>query len=267
MPARSRSGRRDGCGILRLVQLDLPFVALDSMAPTSESALAPTRVRTIAPTGDGAIVPESARRIAPTSDSVIAPTSVSRIAPTVDSAIAPTSDSAIAPVYFVRHRRARRYLLRVDHDGRVRVTIPRGGSKREADAFARRHVDWVARQRARLTPSAFGLEEKRERREQARAELPGRLRELADQFGIPVARVSIRNQRTRWGSCGRDGHITLNWRLVLMPPEVRDYVLIHELMHVRRLDHSPAFWKLVAAACPGYREARQWLRLHGPALR
>ena len=77
---------------------------------------------------------------------------------------------------------------------------------------------------------------------------------------MSVAGVSIRNQRTRWGSCGRDGHISLNWRLVLMPPEVRDYVLIHELMHLRRLDHSPAFWKLVAAACPGYREARQWLR-------
>jgi len=79
--------------------------------------------------------------------------------------------------------------------------------------------------------------------------------------------VSIRNQRTRWGSCGRDGSISLNWRLVLMPAAVRDYVLIHELMHLKRLDHSPAYWKLVAAACPGYREARQWLRSNGPALR
>ena len=52
-----------------------------------------------------------------------------------------------------------------------------------------------------------------------------------------------------------------------MPPAVRDYVLIHELMHLRRLDHSPAYWKLVAAACPDYRDARQWLRLNGPALR
>ena len=66
---------------------------------------------------------------------------------------------------------------------------------------------------------------------------------------------------------GRDGRISLNWRLVLMPPAVRDYVLIHELMHLKRLDHSPAYWKLVAAACPAYREARQWLRLNGPALR
>jgi predicted metal-dependent hydrolase len=189
------------------------------------------------------------------------------LAPTRVRPIAPNSDSAVAPVYFVRHRRARRYLLRVDHDGRVRVTIPRGGSQREADAFVRRHTDWVARQRARLTPSAFGVEERRALRDRARAELPARLYELASQHGLVVMGVSIRNQRTRWGSCGRDGQISLNWRLVLMPPDVRDYVLIHELMHLRRLDHSPAYWKMVAAACPGYREARQWLRINGPALR
>ena len=220
------------------MQLDLPFVA-------------PTR----------------ADSIASTPDRPLGPTSVREFAPTGDSSLAPTSDSPIAPVYFVRHRRARRYLLRVEHDGRVRVTIPRGGSRREADAFVERHTDWVARQRARLTPSAFGGDERRELRERARRELPARLREIAAEQRMVVAGVSIRNQRTRWGSCGRDGQISLNWRLVLMPPAVRDYVLIHELMHLRRLDHSPAFWRLVAAACPGYREARQWLRVNGPALR
>jgi hypothetical protein len=184
-----------------------------------------------------------------------------------ESLIAPTRDSSLAPVYFVRHRRARRYLLRVEPDGRVRVTIPRGGSKREADAFVQRHTDWVARQRARLTPSALEADERRALRERARTELPARLLELAALHGMTVTGVSIRNQRTRWGSCGRDGNISLNWRLVLMPPAVRDYVLIHELMHLRRLDHSPAYWKLVAAACPEYRDARHWLRINGPALR
>lgn len=184
-----------------------------------------------------------------------------------DSELAPPGDSSLAPVYFVRHRRARRYLLRVEPDGRVRVTIPRGGSKREADAFVERHTDWVARQRARLTPPAFATEERIVLRGRARTDLPERLLEIAAQQGLTVAGVSVRNQRTRWGSCGRDGRISLNWRLVLMPPAVRDYVLIHELMHLKRLDHSPAYWKLVAAACPGYREARQWLRINGPALR
>jgi len=172
-----------------------------------------------------------------------------------------------ADVYFVRHRLARRYLLRVDHDGRVRVTIPRGGSRREADAFLSRHVAWVARQRARLPQVSLRPEDGQALRERARAELPLRLHELAAAQGLAVARVSVRNQRTRWGSCSRDGHICLNWRLVLMPDWVRDYVMVHELMHLRRLDHSPAYWCLVAAACPEYRDARQWLRAHGPGLR
>jgi predicted metal-dependent hydrolase len=164
------------------------------------------------------------------------------------------------PIYFVRHRRARRYLLRVDDQGRVRVTIPRGGSKRDAMAFAERHTRWVAEQRARIRPPQWTDEERRTLKDRARAVLPPRLLELAAVHGLRVSRISIRNQRTRWGSCGRDGHICLNWRLVLMPDWVRDYVLVHELMHLRKMDHSPAFWRLVAAASPDYRQARKWLR-------
>jgi predicted metal-dependent hydrolase len=170
--------------------------------------------------------------------------------------------------YFVRHRRARRYVLRVETDGRVRITIPRGGSRREADAFAHRQREWIARQRARLLRApAMTVEERRVLRARAERELPPRLLALAAQFGLTVTRVSIRSQRTRWGSCGRDGHISLNWRLVKMPDWVRDYVLIHELMHLRRLDHSPRYWALVAEACPAYLDARRWLAANGPALR
>jgi predicted metal-dependent hydrolase len=175
--------------------------------------------------------------------------------------------SGIAPFYFVRHRRARRYLLRVEYDGRLRVTIPRGGSQREADAFARRHLDWVQRQRAVLRQGRFSTEERQRLRTRAHEELPARLWALAELHGLLVTRISVRNQRTRWGSCGREGHICLNWRLVAMPDWVRDYVMIHELMHLKRLDHSPAYWRLVAGACPRFREARQWLRTHGPELR
>jgi predicted metal-dependent hydrolase len=181
--------------------------------------------------------------------------------------LAPSGAGTIAPIYFVRHRRARRYLLRVELDGRVRVTIPRGGSRREADAFAQRNVEWVLRQRAVLRRGRFTADDRHRLRAQARVELPVRLRELAESHGVCVTRVSIRNQRTRWGSCGRDGHVCLNWRLVAMPDWVRDYVMIHELMHLKRLDHSPAYWRLVAAAYPRYREARQWLRAHGAELR
>ena len=169
--------------------------------------------------------------------------------------------------YYVRHRRARRYLLRVEPDGRVRVTIPRGGSRREADAFAAQHLDWIARQRAKAPPPiSVSRDERRQWIRQAKRELPQRLLDLDAVHGLRVTQVSIRNQRARWGSCGRDGHICLNWRLVRMPGWVRDYVLIHELMHLRRMDHSPAYWRLVADACPGYEAARQWLRTYGRAL-
>jgi len=182
------------------------------------------------------------------------------------------TDAAVSPpsspeYYFVRHRRARRYLLRVDPDGRIRVTIPRGGSRREADAFARRNRPWIDAQLSRVRPPAVAGEVQRTWRARAKAVLPERLFELAGRHGCLVRAVSIRSQKTRWGSCGRNGHISLNWRLMLMPDWVRDYVLIHELMHLKRLDHSPKFWRLVEAACPDYRAARQWLRANGPALR
>jgi predicted metal-dependent hydrolase len=172
-------------------------------------------------------------------------------------------------MYFVRHRRARRYIVRVEADGRVRVTIPRGGSRREADAFALEHVEWIRRQQRNRAVGAAArppVAERRRLRELAADRLSARLLELAARHGLTVSRISIRDQRTRWGSCGRDGHICLNWRLVQMPDRVRDYVLTHELMHLRRLDHSPKYWKLVAAACPDYQEARRWLRAHGRRL-
>ena len=76
----------------------------------------------------------------------------------------------------------------------------------------------------------------------------------------------MRNQRTRWGSCATTGRISLNWRLVQVPAPVREYVLVHELMHLRQPNHSRRFWALVARACPGYPAARRWLREHESEL-
>jgi predicted metal-dependent hydrolase len=103
-------------------------------------------------------------------------------------------------------------------------------------------------------------------RDRALVRLRGELAALAATFGIAVTRVSIRNQRSRWGSCSRRGTISLNWRLVQVPPFVREYVLVHELMHRRELNHSARFWRHVAAACPRYVEARRWLRTEGMGL-
>lgn len=167
---------------------------------------------------------------------------------------------------FVRHPRARRYVVRVRSDGTVRVTIPKWGSKREAVAFAEQQRPWIDKQIARLEierrqpREALSAAARLALRSQAKRELPLRLLQLASQFGLRVSRVSVRNQQSRWGSCSPNGHICLNWRLVAMPEWVRDYVIIHELMHLKRLDHSPKFWKLVAAACPQYQDARAWLR-------
>ena len=169
--------------------------------------------------------------------------------------------------YFVRHQRARRYLLRVDGDGRVRVTIPRGGSRREATAFGLRHLNWIAGQRARIQRPRLNADERRGLQARANVELPARRRDLAAMHGLAVSRVTVRNQRTRWGSCGRNGHITLNWRLTLVPEWVRDYIMVHELMHLRQLDHSSHYWRLVAKAYPDHERARKWLRVHGPSLR
>ena len=103
-------------------------------------------------------------------------------------------------------------------------------------------------------------------RARAAGELPGQLLALAAAHGVAVTRVSVRNQQSQWGSCSRSGTISLNWRLVQVPPFVREYVLVHELMHRRELNHSARFWRHVAAACPRYLEARRWLRIEGAGL-
>jgi predicted metal-dependent hydrolase len=96
----------------------------------------------------------------------------------------------------------------------------------------------------------------------AARELPPRTLELARQQAIQVNRVTVRAQKTRWGSCSARGTISLNWRIVQAPPLVRDYLIIHELMHRRQMNHSARYWKLVAAAFPDYRAAELWLRKH-----
>jgi predicted metal-dependent hydrolase len=214
-------------------------------------------------------------------------------------------------IEFIRVRGARRYILRVRPDGRLRVTVPRWGSKREALAFVEKQRRWIERERARVLADCgprewddgstilldgqavritiegegtrrvaiyggrrvhlrdgVGVREAIEAdlRALAREQLVPRLEALAALHGLPVGRVTIRNQRSRWGSCSPAGAIALNLRLVQTPPDVRDYVLLHELMHLRQQNHSRRFWRLVQAACPSFREAERWLKVQGKAL-
>ena len=205
-------------------------------------------------------------------------------------------------VEVVRHHRARRYVVRVGSDGGVRLTVPRGASIAGGLAFASGQAPWIARERRRqlersapwragtlvwwrgeLTPLTFegavvqcgGVAARLTTRRDARAalehrwlaiaagELPARCLELAATCSVRVTRVSVRNQRSRWGACSSAGVITLNWRLVQMPLFVRDYVIFHELMHVRQPNHSRRFWREVDSVCVDWREAERWLRRHG----
>jgi len=163
-------------------------------------------------------------------------------------------------------RQARRYVMRVRPDGDLRVTIPRGGSRREAEQFVARHRAWAEGQRVRMSAAKRSPDEIRELRTRAAAELAPQLLALAAAHGLTVVRITIRDQRSRWGSCSPKGHIALNFRLLLMPPEVREYILIHELMHLKQANHSRRFWRLVESAYPRFREAERWLRRHGSSL-
>jgi predicted metal-dependent hydrolase len=220
-------------------------------------------------------------------------------------------DNPQQAVEFVRVRTARRYILRIRPDGTLRVTVPRGGSRREAEQFVLRHQRWIARERGRALvehaprawqhgseillngePVCIRVEQREDQtvitfgprrivtrksadvrtaiehdlRSLAKTELVARLHVLAAEHGLKVGKVSIRNQRSRWGSCARNGNIALNFRLVQMPPGVRDYVLLHELMHMKQQNHSPKFWRLVEGVYPAFREAERWLRTTGKSL-
>jgi hypothetical protein len=101
----------------------------------------------------------------------------------------------------------------------------------------------------------------------ASRELPPRLLAYASVHRLPVRRVIVRNQRTRWGSCSIRGTVSLNWRLIQTPPFVRDYICLHELMHFRQMNHSPRFWREVASVCPYFAIAERWLKAHSRLLR
>ncbi|MEM9723898.1 MAG: M48 family metallopeptidase, partial [Pseudomonadota bacterium] len=103
-------------------------------------------------------------------------------------------------------------------------------------------------------------------KEQARATLTDRAAWYADQLGAPFSKVSIRDTRSRWGSCSSAGALSFSWRLVMAPPRVLDYVAAHEVAHLREMNHSARFWAVVDGLKPDWRKDRAWLRAHGAGL-
>ena len=103
-------------------------------------------------------------------------------------------------------------------------------------------------------------------RRAAQAEITPRLDAACAAAGTSYSRLSIRSQKTRWASCSRGGAMSFNWRLLLAPEPVLDYVVWHEVCHLEVMDHSPRFWKLLGERCPDYRQHVRWLRRHGATL-
>jgi predicted metal-dependent hydrolase len=168
-----------------------------------------------------------------------------------------------------RSARARRWRLEVPWGEPARLTAPRSMRQVEVERVLREKRGWIEEQRRRQVPR-LGLEglavSESEARIAARELVSALAEEEAGRLGVAYRRIRIGGQRTLWGSCSPSGTLSFNWRLVLAPTEVLDYVIVHELCHLRVPDHSRRFWALVEERRPHWREQRHWLREHGPEL-
>lgn len=155
--------------------------------------------------------------------------------------------------------------LQVTRDGRVVVRCPMRVPEMAARAFAESHREWIVehyrqvkeREEHRLV---FTEEEVKRYRETARRVLTEKVDIWAGKMGVTYGRIAIRQQVTRWGSCSGRGNLNFNWMLALMPEELQDYVVVHELAHRREMNHSERFWKLVEEQIPDYKQRRKRLR-------
>lgn len=168
-----------------------------------------------------------------------------------------------------RSRRARRWTLRVPWGSPAELTVPARLPAREVERIVAAHTEWIAAERAKQVPR-LGLDPGAVSEAEARRAVRELVAMVADEealeLGVSYRRIQVRDQRTRWGSCSPRGTLSFNWRLALAPFDVLDYVVVHELCHLREPNHSRRFWSLVELRRPGWREQRAWLREHGAEL-
>lgn len=161
--------------------------------------------------------------------------------------------------------RSKTIAIQIDREGQVIVRTPYGITKRQVEEFLDEKKDWILQTRQRVekrkTEQILISEEvRREDIERAKRIFPERTAYFAKRMGVDYGRITIREQKTRWGSCSSKGNLNFNWKLVLLAPELLDYVVVHELAHRREMNHSKNFWKIVEAELPDYRERRRRLK-------
>ena len=164
--------------------------------------------------------------------------------------------------------------LEVRPDGQVVVRAPRRLGKAEIQKFVTEHESWIRkhlekvreRQKSRQETKKLSMEEIQSLADQALKVIPERVAYYAPKVGVDYGRITIRNQRSRWGSCSSKGNLNFNCLLMLTPPEVIDSVVVHELCHRKEMNHSARFYAEVLRVFPDYRKWNQLLKEHGGEL-
>lgn len=167
--------------------------------------------------------------------------------------------------------------ISIDEEGEILFRVPLHATEREIMRMAEEKSHWIithyleicAKKNSRPVSDLSAVQRtalENRYKEAARSYIPKRVAYYHAMTGGDYRRIAIRDQKTRWGSCSSKGTLSFNWRLMLAPPAVLDYVVVHELCHLTHMDHSPAFWQAVEAVCPDYRNLRKWLKEHGNEL-
>ena len=162
--------------------------------------------------------------------------------------------------------------LKVLPDGSLEVRAPRRMPERDIDRFVREHAGWAEKTRRevletkRKAGEPYTEAELRALADEMKKKLPALLGDYADRLGVTFGRITIRCQRTRWGSCSSNGNLSFNCLLAAVPPRVLEYVVAHELCHRIEMNHSRRFWALVGSVVPDYAVCRNWLRTEGGVL-
>jgi len=163
--------------------------------------------------------------------------------------------------------RARCLRITIYPGGELAATLPRGMSFEKLENFLREKADWILhkvnlakKRKPALDLPKASRKEYLFRKKEALAIAKEKTKYFGELYNLHPAKISIRNQKTRWGSCSRNGNISLNYRIVHLPEKLLDYVIVHELCHLKVFNHSRKFWDLVAVAVPDFKETRRKIR-------